>query len=323
MNCIDGKAKLSRLAKILVKRLVKRLLVMLRKAPPRPPRRKWQEFSIGIYMGRSPFEFVPHEHVENPVLTGNHVSDVQASFVADPFMLHVSQTWYMFFEVMNRQTRKGEIGLATSADSLKWKYQHIVLAEPFHLSYPYVFQWMHNYYMIPESYQAGVVRLYKAVDFPDRWLLLGTLLSGSSFLDTSVFRHHDKWWLYTETSPDHFAGTLRLYYADDLLGPWHEHPQSPVIGENIYIARPAGRVVMVDERLFRFAQNCWPEYGSQVRMFEITELTTINYEEREVGDVPLLTGSGTGWNASGMHHIDPHPIDDGQWVACVDGFYWQ
>jgi hypothetical protein len=82
-----------------VKRFVKRLLAMLWKAPPPPPRRKWQEFSIGIYVGKSTFEFGPHEQAENPVRTRDHVSDVQASFVADPFMLHASQSWYMFFEV--------------------------------------------------------------------------------------------------------------------------------------------------------------------------------------------------------------------------------
>jgi hypothetical protein len=306
-----------------IKRFVKRLLAMLGNAPPPQLRRKWQEFSIGIYRGKSPFELVPHEHAENPVLTSDHVSDVQASFVADPFMLYTSQTWYMFFEVMNRQTRKGEIGLATSGDSLRWQYQHIVLAEPFHLSYPYVFKWMHTYYMIPESYQAGAVRLYKAVEFPKRWSLVGTLLSGRGFLDTSVFWHHGQWWLYTETSPNHIAGALRLYYADNLLGPWHEHPQSPIIEGNISIGRPAGRMLTIDERIFRYAQNCWPVYGSQVRMFEITELTRSRYDEREVGDVQLLTGSGAGWNASGMHHIDPHPMEDGQWVACVDGFYWR
>jgi hypothetical protein len=79
---------------------------------------------------------------------------------------------------------------------------------------------------------------------------------------------------------------------------------------------------MVDGRIFRFAQTCWPAYGSQIRMFEITELTITSYHEHEIGDVPLLAGSGAGWNSSGMHHIDAHPLDNGQWVACVDGFHW-
>jgi hypothetical protein len=37
--------------------------------------------------------------------------------------------------------QEGEIGLATSEDGLKWDYKQVVLNEPFHLSYPYVFEW--------------------------------------------------------------------------------------------------------------------------------------------------------------------------------------
>jgi len=62
-----------------------------------------------------------------------------------------------------------------------------------------------------------------------------------------------------------------------------------------------------------------PSYGAQVRAFEITELTTTRYQEREKDDNPVLTGSGTGWNSCGMHHCDPHLLNDGKWIACVDG----
>ena len=144
--------------------------------PPRPPlpqraTKKWQDFSIGIYVGESPFSLAPAENIENPVLTSESVSDVPAKFIADPFMLKVKNTWYMFFEVLNQQTKKGEIRLATSEDGLKWRYQQIVLAEPYHHSYPYVFEWMNNYYMVPESYEAGSVRLYKALQFPTSWVV--------------------------------------------------------------------------------------------------------------------------------------------------------
>ncbi len=54
-------------------------------------------------------------------------------------------------------------------------------------------------------------------------------------------------------------------------------------------------------------------------LVEITELTTKRYHEREVNESPVLKASGVGWNASGMHHIDPHLLDDGRWIACVDG----
>jgi len=35
---------------------------------------------------------------------------------------------------------------------------------------------------------------------------------------------------------------------------------------------------------------------------------------------PVLKANGSGWNASGMHHIDPQALGDGRWLACVDGW---
>jgi hypothetical protein len=107
--------------------------------------------------------------------------------------------------------------------------------------------------------------------------------------------------------------------ARRLEGPWSEHPSSPIVQGNNRCARPAGRVIVSGDTIIRYTQDCFPIYGSQVRVFEISQLTPTAYSERESEYSPTLTGTGTGWNAVGMHHIDPHPTDDGGWIACVDG----
>jgi hypothetical protein len=310
-----------------VKQVIKNILSSVVNTLPPPVannlplgmRNKKERWSIGIYRGLSPLKVTDWEQIQNPVLSRKNITDVRAGFVADPFMLWVDPTWYMFFEVLNQQTQRGEIGLATSPDALHWTYQKIVLAEPFHLSYPYVFTWMNEYYMIPESYQAESIRLYKASKFPEQWSFVGNLLIGSSFLDPSIFRYADKWWLFTETNPDNKFDTLRLYYADQLLGPWIEHPKSPIISGNAQIARPGGRVLVMKDKILRYTQDCQTDYGTQVRAFEISTLSTNDYYEQEVEVGLVLTPSGTGWNGSGMHHIDPHLTPDGSWIACVDG----
>jgi hypothetical protein len=263
----------------------------------------------------------PSPVVRNPVLTRRDVYDCRAAFVADPFMLRVKNTWYMFFEVYNTPARKGEIGLATSRDGLQWQYRRIVLAEPFHLSYPYVFHWEGDYYMVPESHRASQIRLYRARRFPEDWSYVATLLSGHRFADASLYRQDARWWLWTETNPAGSSDTLRLYWADTLAGPWREHPLSPVVVADPRLARPAGRVLHHHGRLFRFAQECYPRYGTNVRALEIIELTPAGYLEREVSSEPVLAPSGQGWNAAGMHHIDPHPLPAGGWIACVDGHF--
>ena len=280
-----------------------------------PFMKRIDEWSIGIYTGKDPFNLVSPDNISNPVLTAKNITDISADFVADPFMVKEGSMWYMFFEVMNTLTNQGDIGLAVSNDALNWNYKQIVLDEPFHLSYPYVFKWEHEYYMIPESHESYSIRLYKAVDFPAQWSFVGVLLYGD-YSDSSVFRYDSKWWMFTTDRND----ILRLYYAVNLMGSWIEHPESPVIRGNANIARPGGRVLVFDGRIVRYTQDDYPTYGNQVRAFEITELTTTSYKEKRISENPILKASGIGWNKDGMHHIDPHQIGSNKWIACVDGF---
>jgi hypothetical protein len=278
---------------------------------------KWRGFgrwSIGIYTGDSPFNFTSPENIINPILTSEDITDSPAWYIGDPFMIKENSTWYMFFEVWNYQA---DIAVATSNDGFEWTYQQIVLDKPITLSYPQVFKWMDEFYMIPSSYQAEGVQLYKAIEFPYDWSFEGILIEGN-FNDPSIFQYDHRWWIFAESNPEGMD-TLSLYYADDLRGPWIEHPESPVIEGNPNIARPGGRVLVLDDMIIRYTQDDYPTYGNQVRAFIITELTTSVYKEEEYPDNPIINASGKGWNADGMHHIDPHQIGESNWIACVDG----
>lgn len=279
-------------------------------------------WSIGVYAGPSPLELAPAPERANPVLTWREVTDAFAVAVADPFLLRLDGGWHMFFEVLVQQRRgtRGAIGHATSRDGFHWAYHRLVLKEPFHVSYPHVFTVGSDVFMIPETEEAGSVRLYRAEPFPDRWVHVRDLLSGPGFLDSTVFRREDRWWMMTATSADRRRDVLRLYHARALTGPWQEHPCSPVAGDR-RTARPAGGVVSVEGRLVRWAQGGHPTYGSDVRAVEITRLTPDEYGERELGGNPVLAGSRRGWNSRGMHHLDAHPLGDGRWIAAVDGWY--
>jgi hypothetical protein len=274
------------------------------------------DWSIGIYTGATPFQLTAPENVTNPVLTAKDVTDIPAEFVADPFMIQKDGVWYMFFEVLNQRDDLGDIALATSQNGLDWTYRQVVLDEPFHLSYPYVFQWKGEYYMIPETYQANSVRLYKAIDFPTQWVFEKTLLEGSNYVDSSIFCLNERWWMFTSTTDN---DSLRLYHAVEPTGPWIEHCKSPLIEHNKSIARPAGRVVVLKDQAIRYAQDCTHNYGSQVYAFHIKELTTTSYREEQQQGV-VIGKSGSGWNRSGMHNVDPYQMEDGCWLACIDGY---
>jgi hypothetical protein len=278
------------------------------------PYKTYGPWSIGVYKGSSPFDLVAPSDVANPVLTGKDVVDVDAMFVADPFLVFAQNKYTMFFEVLNRETKQGDIGYAESTDGKTWKYRKIVIHEPFHLSYPYVFEWKGDYYIIPESGQDLSVRLYKAVSFPEKWVYVGNLLSGYNFKDPSIFQYNKKWWLFVAANE---SDVLNLYYANDLRGEWKPHPMNPIVKFNNKIARPGGRVIVYNGRLYRFTQDDSSSYGNRVFAFEITELSEKLYKEKLI-EKPIVNMIGKGWNSAGMHNVDLHKIEN-RWTASVDG----
>jgi hypothetical protein len=280
------------------------------------PRTTLPVWSIGILVGESPLEWRESEDVDNPVLTRDDVTDRNAGFVADPFLIREGGTWYLFCEVWSHVDGQGDIGVATSPDGRTWTYQGIVLDEPHHLSYPQVFAWRGSFWMVPESRKAGELRLYWTESLPGPWRLERTLLDYGPMADPTLFRHEGLWWLLVGGEAN---DSLHLFFSESLDGMWLEHLESPVVRGDPRGARPAGRVVKHEGRLYRFGQDMAPDYGSAVRAFEILELTTETYRERPALSGPLLEGSGEGWNAERMHHLDAHRLEDGTWIAAVDG----
>lgn len=139
-------------------------------------------WSIAIYRGPSPLALAP----TGVVITAADVTDVDAASAADPFLLRRNGRWFLFFEVIPRANhRGGVIALAESDDAVLWRYRGVVLREPFHLSYPHVFESDGATYMTPEN--ANGVRLYRCSSFPHTWTYESDLLSTGA-ADPTPFR---------------------------------------------------------------------------------------------------------------------------------------
>ncbi|MDO8541975.1 MAG: hypothetical protein Q7S40_16175 [Opitutaceae bacterium] len=268
-------------------------------------------WTIGVYTGASPFDLQPASGVENPAFMPADTAGA-LDIVAHPFLAIEGSRYHLFFTAKNSQQGTGAIGHAESANGLNWAYRGIVLREPAVLSYPCVFKWRDDYYMVPESTE-NVIRLYRATRFPDEWHRVADVVKGDKLVSPTVVRHGDAWWLFVGRG----NATLRLFRADELTGPWVEHPRSPIVENDLNIARPAGRPLLIDGRLFRLAQDCEPTYGNQVCAFEITLLSATEYAEKPV-ERSLVRASSSGWNAAAMHHVDAHRLAGGEWLAVVD-----
>ena len=177
--------------------------------------RRGRIWSIGIFRGSTPLTVSDPGGGLNPVLRAQDIDDMDAAYVADPFVVWSGGQGSMLFEIKNRATRRGEIGLAVT-DGVRWSYRGSVLREPYHLSYPYVFEREGEYFLIPESLEPCAIRLYRADPFPGRWVYEADLIAGR-FADPSIFRYGDRWWMFA--CPEPFREVLQLFHADRLEGP--------------------------------------------------------------------------------------------------------
>ena len=272
-----------------------------------------QDWSIGIYRGTSPFELAPTP--ANPILTAEDLAPLDALFLADPFLLRHDGRLFLLFEVWRTGSGQGDIAWAEQGPTGEWRFGGVALDEPFHLSYPFVIEHEGEVWLIPETRALREVRLYAARRFPGPFELRKVLVSGKRYADSSLVDWQGHSYLFT--SPDN--GTLELFVANTLGGDYHPHPASPIVTRNPCAARPGGRPIVWQDHVIRFAQCDAPVYGTSVRAFEITQLSPTRYSEHPVGLDPLLAGRGGGWNAGGMHHVDPLP-EGGGLLAAVDGW---
>lgn len=268
----------------------------------------------------APLRAKPDPDVLNPVLTSGHVTDVDAEFVADPFLFVEDDEWHMFFEVL---AGRGKIGHAVGEKSgTVWTYDRIVLEREFHVSFPQVFKWKGEYYMTTQE-KLPLVRLYRATDFPTEWTVVDRLYNPTHFglptaNDHALFRWNGRWWSIAGADSNTY-----LFYSDSLTGgDWKAHADNPVVENRPKASRPAGRPIVRDGNVLVFYQDTEQYYGRQVRAYRITDLSSDSFADHEVEASPVLepTGDGGGWNSHRMHHYDPWHLGDGDgWRVAVDG----
>lgn len=255
--------------------------------------RKKQPFSI-------PFNMQGFQVIRPPV----------GRFFADPFVVENEGKNYIFFEDFFLKKRKGIISCIEIDENGNYNAPHIVLEKEYHLAYPFLFKTEQGIFMIPDTSANNTVELYEATQFPYQWSLKRVLMSGFKTADSTLWRHNQKWWLFTNIlDSQNLAdpGKLHLFYAESLSSTWTPHPQNPV-NHDPRTARPAGHIFFHDGKIIRPAQNCSAEYGTAVIFNEIIELTETHYTEKPLFEIR------PDW-CNGNQRLHTYNFND-QWEVC-------
>lgn len=204
---------------------------------------------------------------------------------ADPFVVRKDDHYHIFFEEASVESGHGHISVIQMDESGNYSQPERILERPYHLSYPFIFEWQRTMYMIPETAQNRTVEVYKCKSFPDVWEFECRLIDNVSAYDATLFEHDDTWWLFANIREHDCASTwdeLYLFSSDNPLGDdWQPHPMNPIVSD-VRSARPAGKIFRKDGRIYRPSQNSSFQYGYGLNFSEILELTKTTYTERVV-----------------------------------------
>ncbi len=222
-------------------------------------------------------------------------------FWADPFVLCKNNKNYLFIEELPFKTNKGHITLLEVDKSGILLKSEKIIEQSYHMSYPFVFEYDNNYYMIPETSRNETIELYRCVEFPAKWTFVMKLMEHVDAKDTTMYYYNNKWWMFTAINEsngysDHLE--LFLFYADDLLSnKWISHPLNPIVTD-IRNARPAGKIFNHGKKIYRPSQDCSERYGKAININQIVDLSETSFREIPVSKLeaswsPKLKGTHT------------------------------
>lgn len=202
-------------------------------------------------------------------------------FWADPFILKRQDKTYLFFEEYLYKTKLGRISFVALDNAGNISTPQVALERPYHLSYPFIFEYRGEFYMIPETAQNRAIEVYRCVRFPDQWEFHKTIMQDVQAVDTTLVEYSMRWWMFVNIAGKGGStwDELHLFYSDDPLSEnWTPHPMNPVVSD-VRSARPAGRIFRRDGGLIRPSQDSSLRYGYAVNLNSITKLTIHEYGE--------------------------------------------
>ncbi|MCV3231992.1 hypothetical protein OHD62_26765 [Mesorhizobium sp. YC-39] len=264
-----------------------------------------------LRLGRRPFYWqVAYRLIDGPGVaeTGQLdgtpfavLADDGQRFYADPFVFERDGRHYLFVEEFPYATSRGVISVAELGDDGTFGVPRIVLEQAHHLSYPQVFAHAGEIFMIPECSAARELVLYRAAQFPDRWVRDTVLLADKDFNDATLLESDGRFWLLGTERFGHGSAsdTMAVYSAPSLRGPWTAHALNPIAVDHS-ATRPGGAFIRQGDALVLPVQNGSRAYGGGLGLMRLDRLD--DFDVRFAPPRPI--GPGTAWARTGIHTLN-------------------
>lgn len=200
---------------------------------------------------------------------------------ADPFVFHYQGVDCIFAEIYKNQNMRGTIAVSIFQDGKFGEFREII-KEPFHMSFPNVFMYNGEIYMIPETYQSNQLRLYKCIEFPYNWGFECSLINDVELVDTIILFYNSKIFLLAHDISDVERKHNRLFELN--MGKKSVKEIFTKNG-NFSQERPGGNFYCEDNKIYHANQDCVNCYGDFLHFYEILDINETCFDERLVKDI--------------------------------------
>lgn len=137
------------------------------------------------------------------------------TWYADPLLYHHGEERWIFCEAFDLAAGRGDIAAIPLADDGSLGKPQVVLSTGSHLSFPTVFDWRGEIWMIPESSACHTIDLYRCTEFPGKWEQAARFPVGCELCDTILLDKTDEelTLLCSETRPENQLYTRYRRYT--------------------------------------------------------------------------------------------------------------
>lgn len=215
---------------------------------------------------------------------------------ADPILYEYQGKTYVFMEYFDNKKKKGAISYCEVRNGEFTKAQ-VILEEPWHLSFPLVFEINGDIYMMPECSETEAVMIYKAVAFPNSWELVKKYSVDSLLVDSVIYKNNrDVYFISGKQNRKNLLSN-KLLFAKVLINNVDFEidfdSMQRINEEAVYseLCRNGGPIIKENGMDIRVAQEAKNgDYGVSIAFYDIKGIDEENYEEvfiqrRTVSDV--------------------------------------